>query len=46
MPDKMKLVVKNRYKKPYIFAIEYEELRKFFGLVVEKMEAQVVLTKI
>jgi hypothetical protein len=44
-PDKIKVIIRNKYKKPYIGADLYPELREYFSTLVAKMEEQIVFTK-
>ncbi|MEI6410425.1 MAG: DUF3857 domain-containing protein [Bacteroidota bacterium] len=44
-PDQIKIIIRNKYKKPYIGADLYPELREYFSTLVAKMEEQIVFTK-
>ena len=41
----IKINIKNKIRKPYIAAEEYEDLRQFYTALVAKMGEQIVLSK-
>jgi hypothetical protein len=45
-PQAVKIIVKNKAKKPYFSVEQYTDLKQFFTIMATKLEEQVVLTKI
>lgn len=45
-PQTLKIIIRNKVKKPYFGAEEYQDLKEFFTMVAAKLEEQVVLSKI